>query len=212
MPTTTSPSLGGDAAVLGLILLVLSAWGIIALALVSDWARSWLFCGAAVETFLLLSGPLLQSDVPPWVLVFCLNALYAVASTSWLLHIVFTIACWPLVLATSIAQYALISSFTRGRLRWLLHIVFTIACWPLVLATSIAQYALISSFTRGRLRWLLHQMHFHRDKVAFFSFPVLIVDTGISGFVAVQGVTASLLTLSVEFHSIDFGKCTPSYF
>jgi hypothetical protein len=177
MPTTTTPSLGGDAAVLGLILLVLSAWGIIALALVSDWARSWLFCGAAVETFLLLSGPLLQSDVPPWVLVFCLNALYAVASTSWLLHI-----------------------------------VFTIACWPLVLATSIAQYALISSFTRGRLRWLLHQMHFHRDKVAFFSFPVLIVDTGISGFVAVQGVTASLLTLSVEFHSIDFGKCTPSYF
>jgi hypothetical protein len=177
MPKTTSPSLGGDAAVLALILLVLSAWGIIALALVSDWARSWLFSGCLAETWLLLSGPLLQSNVPPWVLVFCLNALYAVASTSWLLHI-----------------------------------IFTIACWPLVLVTSIAQYALISSFTRGRLRWLLHQMHFHRDKVAFFSFPVLIIDTGISGFVALHGVTASLLTLSIEFHSIDFGKCTPSSF
>jgi hypothetical protein len=65
---------------------------------------------------------------------------------------------------------------------------------------------MVSSFTRARLRWLMRQLHFHQDKIAFFSFPVLIIDTGISGFVAIHGVTASLLTLSVEFHSIDLGR------
>ena len=50
---------------------------------------------------------------------------------------------------------------------------------------------------------LLHQVHFYQDKIAFFNFPVLIIDDEISGFVAVHGVTISLLTLSVEFHSID---------
>jgi hypothetical protein len=154
MPAPKSSSLGSETSVLALILLVLSAWAIIALALVSDWARNWFLSGSAVETFLLLSGPLLQSDVPPWVLVLCLNAVYAVASTSWLLHI-----------------------------------FFRTACWPLVLATSITQYGMVSSFTRARLRWLMRQLHFHQDKIAFFSFPVLIIDTGISGFVAIHGVT-----------------------
>jgi hypothetical protein len=164
MPTPSS-SLGGE-----LTWLFLSALAVCALAFISGWVRSWLFSGSAVETLLVLFGPLLQSAVPPWVLVLCLNAIYAVASTSWLLHI-----------------------------------VFSVLCWPLVVATSIAQYVLISSFTRAKLRWLLHQMHFYRDKVAFFAFPVLIIDADISGFVAVQGVTASLLSLSVEFHSIDIG-------
>jgi hypothetical protein len=164
MSTTTSP-LGGEIA-----WLFLSALTVCALAFISGWVRSWLFSGSAVETLLLLFGPLLQTVVPSWVLVLCLNAVYAVASTSWLLRI-----------------------------------FFTVFCWPLVVATSIAQYVLISSFTRSQLRWLLHQMHFHRDKVAFFSFPVLIIDADITGFVAVQGVTASLLNLSVEFHSIDIG-------
>lgn len=166
MPVTSS-SLGGE-----LAWLFLSALAVCALACVSGWVRSWLFSGSAVETLLILFGPLLQSVVPPWVLVLYLNAIYAVASTSWLLRI-----------------------------------VFSIICWPLVVATSIAQYVLISSFTRAKLRWLLHQMHFYRDKVAFFSFPVLIIDAEISGFVAVEGVTASLLNLSIEFHSIDIGMC-----
>ena len=165
MPATSS-SLGGE-----LAWLFLSALAVCALAFVFGWVRSWLFSGSAVESLLILFGPLLQTVVPPWALVLCLNAIYAVASTSWLLHI-----------------------------------VFTIFCWPLVVATSIAQYVLISSFTRGKLRWLLHQMHFYQDKVAFFAFPVLIIDADISGFVAVQGVTVSLLNLSVEFHSIDIGK------
>ena len=171
MPTT-SPSLGAE-----LIWLFLSAFAVCALASISSWARSWLFSGSAVETLLLLFGPVLQSDVPSWLPALCLNAIYAVASTSWLLHI-----------------------------------VFTVICWPLVVGTSIAQYVLISSFTRAKLRWLLHQMHFHRDKVAFFGFPVLIIDADVSGFVAIGGVTVSLLTLSVEFHSIDIGMYNPFAF
>lgn len=152
---------------------ILSAWAAHALAQLSGYARSWLLSGAAVQTLLLLLGPSLQLEVPSWVLVLGLNGVFAVASTSWLLHI-----------------------------------VFASLCWPLVLATSITQYVLISRFTRGRLRSLLKKVHFHRDKVAFFNFPVLIVDTGISGFVALHGVTLSLLTLTLECHSIDFGTFT----
>jgi hypothetical protein len=168
MPATSS-SLGGEP-----LWLSLSALAVCALAFVSGRTRTWLGSGSAVETLLLLFGPSPQTVVPSWVPALCLNAIYAIASTSWLLSI-----------------------------------VFTAVCWPLVLATSITQYVLISSFTRGQLRWLLHQMHFYQDKVAFFSFPVLIIDTDISGFVAVHGVTASLLTLSIEFHSIDIGMYNP---
>lgn len=159
------PSLCGE-----LAWLFLSYLAVCALAFISGWVRSWLFSGSAVESLLVLLGPLLQSVVPPWVLVLCLNAIYAVASTSWLLRV-----------------------------------IFAVLCWPLVVATSIAQYVLISSFTRAKLRWLLRQVHFYRDKMAFFAFPVLIIDADISGFVAVEGVTASLLSLSIEFHSIDIG-------
>lgn len=172
MSAAVSP-LSGDDSVSALIWPVISAWVAGALALLTGCTRNWLLSGSGIETLLLLSGPFLQSDVPSWVLIFALNIVYAVASTSWLLHI-----------------------------------VFASVCWPLVLATSITQYVLISRFTRGRLRWLLKEMHFHRDKVAFFSFPVLIIDTGISGFVAIQGVTVSFLTLTVDFHSIDLGMPT----
>jgi len=151
--------------------LVLSAGTIGVLPFISNWTNNWICSGSAIESLLLLFGPPLQADVPSWVFVLGLNAIYAVASTSWLLHI-----------------------------------IFASTCWFLVVATSIAQYAAISSFTRGRLRRLLHQVHFHGDKVAFFDFPVLIIDSGISGFVAVHGVTVSLLTLSVEFHSLNL--CT----
>ena len=148
--------------------LVLGAGIVFALPIISHWANSWIYSGAAIESLLLVFGPPLQADVPSGGFVLGLNAIYAVASTSWLLHI-----------------------------------FFASTCWILVVATSIAQYAAISSFTRGRLRRLLQQVHFHRDKVAFFNFPVLIIDSEINGFVAVHGVTASLLTLSIEFHSID---------
>lgn len=172
MAKSTTPDLSGTDKpanpALSLLCLVASAWAIYALALFSDWTRSFVLSGSALESLLLLLGPLLQSSIPSLALVFCLNAIYLVASTSWLLRI-----------------------------------IFTALCWPLVVATSIAQYVAISSFTRRRLRWLLRRLHFYRDKVAFFEFPVLIFDTGIAGFVAIDGVTASLMTLTVEVHSIN---------
>jgi len=153
--------------------LVLGAGTLGALPFISHWTNNWIYSGSAIESLLLLFGPPLQADVPSWVFVLGLNAIYAVASTSWLLHV-----------------------------------LFASACWLLVVATSIAQYAAISSFTRGRLRRLLHRVHFHQDKIAFFNFPVLIIDSEISGFVAVHGITASLFTLSIEFHSIDLSMYT----
>jgi hypothetical protein len=49
-----------------------------------------------------------------------LTATYVLASTSWLSHLAFATACWPLVLATRLVKYAVVSSFTRARLRCLL--------------------------------------------------------------------------------------------
>jgi hypothetical protein len=166
MATTTPNSLYRST--FSLTWLVLGAGAIGTLPFISDWANTWICSGSAIESLLLLFGPPLQADVPSWVFVLGLNAIYAVASTSWLLRI-----------------------------------FFASTCWLFVVATSVAQYAAISSFTRGRLRRLLRQVHFYQDKVAFFNFPVLIIDSEMSGFVAVHGVTVSLSTLSVEFHSID---------
>lgn len=171
MATTTPNSLYRST--FSLTSLVLGAGAIGALPFFSNWTNNWICSGAAIESLLLFFGPPLQADVPSWVFALGLNAIYAVASTSWLLRI-----------------------------------SFASTCWLLIIATSIAQYAAISRFTRGRLRRLLHQVHFHQDKVAFFDFPVLIIDSEMSGFVAVHGVTVSLLTLSVEFHSIDLSMYT----
>jgi len=171
MATTTPNSLYRST--FSLTKLVLGAGAVGALPFISNWTNNWICSGSAIESLLLLFGPPLQADVPSWAFVLGLNAIYAVASTSWLLRI-----------------------------------FFTSICWLSVVATSITQYAAISSFTRGRLRRLLRQVHFHQDKLAFFDFPVLIIDDEISGFVAVHGVTISLLTLSVEFHSIDLSMYT----
>lgn len=50
-----------------------------------------------------------------------LTATYVLASTSWLSHLAFATACWPLVLATRLGEYAIVSSLTRARLRCLLE-------------------------------------------------------------------------------------------
>lgn len=151
-----------------------------ALALFSDWAFYWLSSGCALESLLILFNPAgaetLQGDVSTGAFLLCLNTFYAVAATSWLLHI-----------------------------------IFTAVCWPLVLATCIAQYAAISSFTRGKLRWLLNRLHFFRDKVAFFDFPTLIIDAGLEGFVALQGLTISLLTLSLDFHGVEISTISDGF-
>lgn len=100
-----------------------NTWLTFSLAVIVSWIRSWLISGAALESFLLLTGPEQHWSVSRYSLLAGLNTAYVLASTSWLFHLAFATLCWPLVAITCIVQYAAVSSFTRGRLRWLLKIV-----------------------------------------------------------------------------------------
>lgn len=97
-----------------------NTWTSLLLALIASWVRGWLTSGCAVESLLLLLGPAEHWSVSRYTLLAALNAAYSLASTSWLFHLVFAAICWPLVVLTCIIQYAVVSSFTRNRLRkWL---------------------------------------------------------------------------------------------
>jgi hypothetical protein len=84
--------------------------------LISSWLGSWLLSGCAVETILLFtsSTKLFVSD---YLLITFLNAAYLLASTSWLLNLLFAAGCWPLIGITCLVQYSAVSSYTRGKLR-----------------------------------------------------------------------------------------------
>lgn len=92
-------------------------WAAYSLAVIASWVRGYLTSGCAAETLLLVLGPPHHWTVPKYTLIAGLNIAWGLAVTSWLFHIVFTVVCWPLVVVTSILQYATVSSFTRGRLR-----------------------------------------------------------------------------------------------
>lgn len=94
-----------------------NTWAAFSLALSASWVRSWLTSGCAAESLLLIAGPAEHGSVPRFALLAALNVAWLLASTSWLFHIAFATACWPLVVVTCIVQYATASSFTRGRLR-----------------------------------------------------------------------------------------------
>lgn len=97
-----------------------NTWTSLLLALIASWVGGWLTSGCAVESFLLLAGPAQHWSVSRYTLLAALNTAYFLASTSWLFHLVFAAVCWPLVVLTCIIQYAVVSSFTRNRLRkWL---------------------------------------------------------------------------------------------
>ena len=51
------------------------------------------------------------------MLITFLNAVFLLASTSWLFCLLFTAGCWPLIGLTCLVQYAAVSSYTRGKLR-----------------------------------------------------------------------------------------------
>jgi hypothetical protein len=85
----------------------------------------WLTSGCAIESFLILTGPAEHWSVSRYTLLVALNAAYLLASTSWLFHLAFAAACWPLVVVTCVVQYATVSSFARNRLRsWLKYMHF----------------------------------------------------------------------------------------
>ncbi|KAI8632767.1 hypothetical protein F5Y19DRAFT_418870 [Xylariaceae sp. FL1651] len=76
-----------------------------------QWSRQWVTSGAAVESLLLLYAnghpeiKIIFPSVPLWTILSTLNLAYAVCSTSWLLYGLFTAACYPAVLLTSLAQF-----------------------------------------------------------------------------------------------------------
>jgi hypothetical protein len=97
-----------------------NTWTAFSLAMIASWVRSYLTSGCAIESALLVVGPEEHFDVPNYVWLAALNAIYLLASTSWLFHWVFAAVCWPLIGITCIVQYATVSSFTRKQLRsWL---------------------------------------------------------------------------------------------
>jgi len=94
-----------------------STWTSLSLNIFITGLRGYFLSGCAVETLLLVLGPPKHWTVPKYTLLVVLNVAWALAATSWLFHLVFTAGCWILVLLTSILQYAVVSSFTRARLR-----------------------------------------------------------------------------------------------
>lgn len=107
---------------------------------------------------------------------------------------------WYRLLAALTAIYVFAST------SWLSHLAFAAVCWPLVFITCLVEYAAVSSFTRGRLRYLLKQVHFYRDKVAFFDLPSLVIDNEYDGLITVRGLTINILDCSIELHGIEVGK------
>ncbi|KAK6082303.1 hypothetical protein SCUP515_02595 [Seiridium cupressi] len=85
------------------------------------WARRWLLSGAAIETLLILyangENDRILPSVPLWSLLSTLNLIYAVSSTSWLLYSLFTAACYPVILLTSLAQFPAVGHVFRRFLR-----------------------------------------------------------------------------------------------
>lgn len=88
---------------------------------------------------------------------------------------------------------------------WLLYGFFTAACWPFVLLTSLFQFELASDFARKNLRRVLRDLHFTRDRIAFFNLPALEIDTEVSGLMIIRGITISLSHLTLVAHGIEVG-------
>lgn len=80
-------------------------------------------------TFFLLQGDASGNHVLPfchiWTLFTTVNLAYAVASTSWLLYLVFTALCYPAIFITCLFQYKTVGVMTRWLLRgFLKHLHF----------------------------------------------------------------------------------------
>ena len=89
-----------------------------------SWARRWLISGAAIESFLVVygaeTGNRIFPDIPLWTFLATFNLIYAICSTSWLLHAMFATFCYLAALFTSIAQFKFAANMARRVLRKLL--------------------------------------------------------------------------------------------
>ncbi|KAI5209672.1 hypothetical protein AUEXF2481DRAFT_41064 [Aureobasidium subglaciale EXF-2481] len=85
------------------------------------WPLPWILSGSAVLTYTILDGAARGHRILPffniWSLLLLINLTYGVASTSWLLHGVFTAACWPAVFLTCLFQFDPVGRFVRRKIR-----------------------------------------------------------------------------------------------
>lgn len=111
-----------------------------------------------------------------------------------------SIPLWT-VLATLNLVYAVCST------SWLLYGIFAAACYPWILITCLFQFAQAADLARRALRKTLGELHFTRDKIAFFNLPALEIDVDVYGLLVLRGVTISLSTLTIVVHGIELGEC-----
>ncbi|KXT12366.1 hypothetical protein AC579_588 [Pseudocercospora musae] len=100
---------------------VLATSTVVLLCAATSWARRWLYSGAAIETLLLIHGHAHENRIlegaPLWTVLATYNLIYAICSTSWLLHALFVAATYPAIFLTSLNQFPRIANFARRRLR-----------------------------------------------------------------------------------------------
>jgi len=109
----------------------------------------------------------------------------------------------------AIPLWTLLSSFNLiyavASTSWLLYGLFTAACWPCVLLTCLFQFKWAADVARKNLRTLLRELHFTRDRIAFFNLPALEIDTEVAGLMVIRGMTLSLSDLTLVAHGIEVG-------
>jgi hypothetical protein len=110
------------------------------------------------------------------------------------------IPLWTL-LATLNLVYAIAST------SWLLYIGFAVACYPIIGITCLVQFATVADMARRGLRKLLSELHFTRDKIAFFNLPALEIDVDVNGLLVLRGITISLSSLTIVVNGIELGTC-----
>jgi hypothetical protein len=87
----------------------------------SSWSRRWLVSGAPILQAFILLGRAKGNQILPllhfWPLFTAFNLTYAVCSTSWLLYLGFTIACYPAIFLVCLVSFDVVSNFVRRSLR-----------------------------------------------------------------------------------------------
>lgn len=109
-----------------------------------------------------------------------------------------SVPLWTLLASFNLVYAVLCTS-------WLLSAIFTILCWPFIVLTCLFQFEFCANQARKALRSLLRDLHFTRDRIAFFNLPALEIDTEVDGLLVIRGVTISLSDLTLVAHGVEVG-------
>lgn len=109
-----------------------------------------------------------------------------------------SVPLWTLLASFNLV-YAVVST------SWLLLALFTAGCWPFIFLTCLFQFTFCANQARKALRAVLRDLHFTRDRIAFFNLPALEIDTEVDGLLVIRGVTISLSDLTLVAHGVEVG-------